>query len=209
MKYISGLIIFAFLNSTSVIAQTDSIVPVRVSSFGASINNSNTKLIWKTVCYLSYAKFHIQKSGNGTTYTTIDSITADQLRCRQPFEYLDNSVQSTGSIFYRINVGDIDGRLYHSKIIKVNFRKGPAEILSVYPTVINTSSTIVYSSAGAEAVIIRLINSSGVVVKQFNLRIDKGVNNYSLDFSGVANGKYWLSTAENNRSNETIGVIKL
>ncbi len=190
-------------------AQNDSsIYPVSLSSFEGGVSNNHARLKWKTVCYLSFANFQIQKSLNGTTFSTINSFVADRLRCQQPFEFVDSSSYNSGNVFYRINVGDIDGNFYHSRIIKVLNKQSDMEVLSVYPTVINSKANIVLSSPFDGNIRMRLISSGGIVVKQYYYKVSKGVSNFSLDFSDIAKGSYWITLVETKGMQHAVAVIK-
>lgn len=113
-------ILFLLIVCTSTSAQSDSnYLPVRLASFDVSANNNIAKLNWRTICYLQYANFQIQKSADGKNFTTIYSFTADKLRCRQPFDFTDSSLSNLGNVYYRINVGNIDGQFLSSAIRNV------------------------------------------------------------------------------------------
>lgn len=189
-------------------AQNDSsIYPVSLSSFQGGVAGNNARLKWKTVCYLSFANFQIQKSLNGTTFSTINSFVADRLRCQQPFEFVDSSSYNSGNVFYRINVGDIDGNFYHSRMIKVLNRLTDFEV-KVYPTVINSKANIVLSSPIDDNIRMRLISSGGIVVKQYYYKVSKGVSNFSLDFSDIAKGSYWITTVKTKGMQHAVAIIK-
>ena len=189
-------------------AQLDSIrFPVSLSSFEAGLLNNTTKLKWKTACYISYANFQIQKSADGIIFSTINSFTADRLRCQQPFEFIDSAV-NTGNIFYRINAGDIDEHFYHSKIISINNKKINVEILSVYPTLIQSNTTIVLSLPYDGDIKMNLINTNGVLIKHYNYNLKRGVSNLSLDFSNVSKGSYWIKVADAKGKQKSVTVIK-
>ena len=203
------LIIFLIFIVASVYAQADTAYyPVRVSSFEAGFNTNSPKLRWKTVCNLSYARFQIQKSANGTDFSTINSFVADKARCQQPFEFYDTAHSSPGNVFYRINVGDIDGNFYHSRIIKVLNK--PSEVLqvSVFPSVITSKANLVLSSANDSRIQIRLLSSTGAIVKQYLYSVKKGVSNYSLDFADVSHGQYWIAIVDSKGMTHSVPVIR-
>lgn len=118
MKLLNILLLITCFGITanSQINVSDSI-PVRLSVLEARTVGNDARLDWKVVCLLPYAKFEIQRSLNGINYTTINTFEADLVRCRQPFDFTD--ANTTGKTFYRIRVGDLDGRFYHSKIVAV------------------------------------------------------------------------------------------
>ncbi len=209
MKKVVYLLIFYIGISQTLHAQVDSTVfPVSLSSFEAEVNNNFAKLKWKTICYLTYANFQIQKSFDGATFSTINSFSADRLRCTQPFELVDSSGNQPGNVFYRINAGDIDGNFYYSKIIKVLNSKGAFEILSVYPSMIHSSANIVLSSPQDDNINMKLINTTGRIIKQFSYRMKKGVSNFIIDFGNVSAGNYWISSVNSKGVQRSIAVVK-
>lgn len=118
MKWLTYLLFLCCFSVTanSQIYVNDSI-PIRLSAIEARTVGDNARLDWKVVCLLPYARFEIQRSLNGVNFTTINSFEADRARCRQPFDFTD--ANTTGTSFYRIRVGDLDGRFFHSKIVAV------------------------------------------------------------------------------------------
>ena len=190
-------------------AQTDSIrYPVSLSSFEARSLNNTTKLKWKTECYISYANFQIQKSSDAVTFTTINSFIADRLRCLQPFEFIDSLSLNSPVIYYRINAGDIDGHFFHSKIVRLSNKQTDFEIVSVYPTVIKSKTSMVLSSPYDGNIKMNLINSGGIVVKHYYYNVKKGVSNFTLDFGDVSKGSYWIKLIDVKGKQQSIAVIK-
>ena len=190
-------------------AQIDSIrFPVSLSSFEARFLNNTTKLKWKTECYISYANFQIQKSSDAVTFTTINSFIADRLRCQQPFEFIDNAAYNSDIVYYRINAGDIDGHFFHSKIVRVSNKQTEVEIVSVYPTVINSKTNMVLSSPFDGNIKMSLINSGGIVVKHYLYNVKKGVSNFTLYLGGVSKGSYWIKLTDVKGNQQSIAVIK-
>ncbi len=200
-------VIFTLLISFVQAQNDSSVYPVSLSSFQGSVAGNNARLKWKTVCYLSFANFQIQKSVNGTTFSTINSFVVNRLKCQQPFEFTDSSSYNSGNVFYRINVGDIDGNFYHSRIIKVVNRQADFEV-KVYPTVINSKANIVLSLPADDNITVRLISSNGIIVKQNRYHVSKGVTNFSLKFNDIAKGSYWITAVEPKGMQHAVAIIK-
>ena len=171
-------------------AQPDSL-PVRLSALEASTNGNTARLDWKVVCFLQYAKFEIQRSANGINYTTINTFEADQLRCRQPFDFIDGNI--SGRVYYRIKVGDLDGRFAVSKTVAVSGKVNEFEIKSLTPSLINTNTTLSISSATADNAEIAIINFQGKVVKRIAINLNKGTTELPVDMISLAKGNYILS----------------
>lgn len=190
-------------------AQTSSTVPVSISSFDATAANNFNKLFWKTACSLEYANFEIQRSYNGIDYSTIRKFRADRLRCRQPFDFSDSTVnQLSGRIFYRLKVGDIDGRIYNSKIVSVITHGDGIEINSFTPTLVTGSASLSISSSVNDDAIITIVNVQGMIVSSQKIKLKKGVNNIDINTSGLQSGKYWLKLINSKTDLKTVQFIK-
>lgn len=186
-----------------------SYVPVRISSIDAVSNSDNNKLVWKTACFISYAKFDIQRSYDGVNYSTINTFSADQLRCQQPFDYSDFAAdQFAGKVFYRLKVGDLDGRVYNSKIVSVFTRGQGIEINSLLPTIVTSSAALSISSSAADNSVITVTNANGVVVKTISVKLVRGVNNVQIAASELSAGNYWLTIKTSKEWTKTIQFVK-
>lgn len=182
--------IICSIEANSQTTQSDSI-PVRLSTLEASTNGNTVRLDWKVVCFLQYAKFEIQRSANGINYTTINTFEADQLRCRQPFDFTDANI--SGRVYYRIKVGDLDGRFAVSKTVVVSGKVNGFEINSLTPSLINTNTTLSISSATADKAEIAIINFQGTIVKRISVNLNKGTTEFPVNMNSLAKGNYILS----------------
>ncbi len=203
------LVLTILIGKSAVQAQvyiTDS-VPVRLSTLDARSNGNDARLDWKVVCFLNYAKFEIQRSADGTNYATINIFEADYLRCRQPFDYTDANIN--GKAFYRIKVGDIDGRIYHSKIVAVTGKEKGFEINSLTPTAVTSHAILSVSSANTDNAQIAITNFYGTVVKRLSFSLNKGTTELTLDMGNLSTGNYILSLTNGFSGRKTVRFTKL
>jgi hypothetical protein len=190
MKFLFSTTLILVFSFTGYSQSDSATIPVRLSYFEAGPNAGNTILRWKTVCYLDYANFNIQKSTDGSNYQSINNFTADKLRCQQPFDFTDNNSGLAARVFYRITVKDIDGKAYQSKIVSVfNQGKGFA-INSFAPTIISTAVNISISSSANEIIQLSLINIQGAIVKQQSIAVTKGASTHQVSMEELQKGKY-------------------
>lgn len=185
---------------------TDS-VPVRLSTLDARSIGNDARLDWKVVCFLDYAKFEIQRSPDGINYSTINIFEADQLRCRQPFDFTDANI--SGKAFYRIKVGDLNGRIYHSKIVAVTGKEKGFKINSLTPTLINTNALLSVSSASTDNAEIAITNFQGNTVKRIAIQLNKGVTEFRFDAGSLATGNYVLTLTNGFSDRKTVRFTKL
>ena len=166
---------------------TDS-VPVRINYFTTVQYNNQTRLNWKVVCNLDHANFEIQRSTNGFDYTTINSFSANRLRCLSPFNY-DDAIFPTRT-FYRLKVGDKDGNYSNSKVLVTFGKENSFEINSIVPNLVTTSTLIRISAAENGKADIFITNFQGVVAKRFNINLNKGVSEVKMDLTDLPKGIY-------------------
>ena len=192
MKKIISIIIFITVSSGTSAQSDINYFPVRLSSFDATVYNNIAKLHWSTICYLQYANFQIQKSSDGENFTTIHSFTADKFRCTQPFDFVDSSLTYLGKVFYRINVGNIDGEFFSSAIRPVYLKEKGFDLVSVYPTMATSFLNFSLSDNKSESFWSVIINQSGAVVKKQQFQAVNGITKYTLNTNNLPSGYYWL-----------------
>lgn len=166
---------------------------VRLSSFDINLQANNlTKLHWKTICFLQYANFELQKSYDGVNFSTFHSFSADRLRCQQPFDFIDSSIHPNENIYYRINAGNAEGKFYSSAIKYLALKD---KNFKVYPLTQNiVSSTVSFSVANFDVKPIKvfIFNSTGVLFKTVQLQLSKGISSVNISVDNLQTGLFYL-----------------
>lgn len=190
-------------------AQSDSsFFTVRLSAFDVSANKNISKLHWKTVCYLQYANFEIQKSTNGTDYITLNSFTADRLRCLQPFDFVDSALSNQGNVFYRVNVGNIDGTFYHSVVRRVFLKAKGFDLVSVYPTIATDAINFSLTNGENETFLAMVVDQRGIIVKEQKHQTPKGLSYNNFQIGNLPSGYYLLQVLNEKGEIKTAKFIK-
>lgn len=202
------LIILTLSVSFSIKAQdfsSDS-VPVRLKYIKATQQNGSNKLQWSVVCLLDYARFDIQRSDDGVTYTSIYQLQADKTRCLAAFEHDDNS--GNGRLFYRIRVGDLDGRYYTSKTVIVYGREKGFEITSISPSVVQTGTYLSVSSATTDRVETSIADIKGNIIRRRYYTVQTGNNDLFMDASSLQKGIYFVTLINQSGQKKVSRFIK-
>lgn len=183
----------------------DTLTGLRLSSFTAGKQNTVVRLNWRVACQLSYAQFEVQRSVNGTDYTTIHSFQADYLRCQQPFDYTDPA--AAGQVFYRIKVGDIDGRFSTEKIVRVSAREISETTIKIISPVSGNHLQLTVEAINNDPVTIQVLNAAGVVLQKNNIYPLKGINQIELPVNHLAGGIY-LVQYQSGQQSKSLQFIK-
>jgi hypothetical protein len=181
-------------------------IPVRLKYIQAAQQSNANKIIWSVVCLLDYAKFDIQRSQDGIHYTSISQFEADRLRCLSPFEYEDRS--STGRSFYRVRVGDLDGRFYTSKTIVVYGKEKGFEITAISPSIVSNKSNVSISSSSANRAELVIADQNGKIVSKKIYHLQTGNNEILLDAALLNKGNYFLTIINANGQKRTARFVK-
>ena len=186
---------------------TDSI-PVRLSYINGERLGNNNRIDWKVACFLQHANFEIQRSADNINFETVHSFQADELRCREPFFYTDNTATSDKS-FYRIKVGDIDGRFYSSGIIALYKSPDKMDITAITPSISTGKFSLQVSSASADKADIIITTSGGKIVHQQSLRMQKGNNTVNLLLNHLSAGLHYITIISSTRQVSKSSFIKI
>lgn len=196
----------ACINSEAQNITSDS-VPVRVSYFTSTLKNNTTLLNWKVVCYLSYANFQVQRSSNGIDYTTINSFTADRIRCLSPFDFED--AFASARTYYRLKVGDKDGNFSTSKVLVAFGKEKSFEINSITPNLISSNTVLSISSADNDKAEILITGYQGHIVKRVNIQLSKGISDVKINLSDLPKGLYIIKVTNSLSEIRVSKIFKL
>lgn len=193
MKQFITFFFFMSFFSSNVRSQLtgDTSIGIRLSTFNASKQNNEVKLNWKVACRISFARFEVQRSTDGINFSTINSFQADYLRCQQPFDYTDPTV--IGQVFYRIKVGDIDGRFSTEKVVKVTGKEITDTEIRIVSPVTGSFLQLTVAANSNEKIELQMLNMSGNTLQNLSISPGKGINQMEIPLTNFQAGMYILS----------------
>jgi hypothetical protein len=165
-------------------ANTSQPLPLKLFSFEATKQSGKALLSWKTENDINTAKFIIERSTDGRTYTGIDTITTSSNNGAGQYDFIDEQPLVRIN-YYRLKIVQRDGAYSYSVVRKLDFSNNNDDIL-IYPNPVKNAT--IYISASADCKNALLYDVSGKLVKNFVLQ---GRNN-TIDIAGIANGIYQL-----------------
>jgi hypothetical protein len=184
------------------------VLPIRLEYFTGVKHNNNNILTWKVDCInSSKVIMDIERSKDGSRFNTIKNITADALRCLQPFEYTDE-VLLAGYNYYRLRMTDADGKItYSNKIVLLN-SKSDLDISVAFPSIVKNNTTLQISAAQKMQLTIVITDCTGRTVQKRSCSLIAGNNSVQFDLSKLAPGVYQVTGYTAGERTEPIRFIK-
>jgi hypothetical protein len=92
-------------------------LPVTITKFNGQHKGTHTLLRWDTATEIDTDAFHVQRSEDGHTYTTIGLVNAKgNTSLRQSYAFEDYQ-RTTHTVYYRLLIMDFDGSYEYTKTI--------------------------------------------------------------------------------------------
>ncbi|KAA9039391.1 T9SS type A sorting domain-containing protein [Ginsengibacter hankyongi] len=94
------------------------VLPVTLLTFNGNLSNQAILLNWKTSSEHGSKYFDIEKSGNGTNFTTIGKVNAaGNSSSGRNYNYTDRQIDEYN--YYRLKMADIDGKFTYSSTVLI------------------------------------------------------------------------------------------
>lgn len=177
---------------------TPIVLPVKLISFTGSYSETGiVTLNWKTASEKNNQGFEIQKSTNGTEWSTTgweegngSTVTVSNYSVL----FANNSNQA---YYYRLKQIDFDGQFEYSSVIKLVKDSELNTEQGVYP---NPSQGVLHLTT--PSIYTEVLSIDGQVV----LKLDKETS--TLDLTSLKEGVYYIKTMSENNTHSTVKVVK-
>jgi hypothetical protein len=185
------------------------VVPVKLETINAYKVNTGIALDWKLTCLSSGITMEVQRSADTRNFSTIESITATQARCAEPFNYLD-AAPLRGRNFYRLKMTDADGRVSYSPVVLVmNSGGGGLEFVGLYPSATHDKTMLSISSDRQAIIEVAITDMSGRIISKGKHTITAGSSLIPVDCTKLAAGMYNVTAITENTVGTTLRLVKL
>lgn len=183
--------------------ESNGVLPTNITSIILT-NKSNTNILsWISENEINVSHFNIQYSTNGKEFTTVGLISAG--KNQYSFNHTNYSLQNTN--YYRLQIVDKDGSATYSKIVSVSSIKFKEQI-SLYPTVVNSTTTLKINVDKNEIYTVNILDVNGKIITQKSYNIQQGINTVTIDCSVLQPKMYFISVMNKNETVTTQKIIK-
>jgi Secretion system C-terminal sorting domain len=191
------------INATSVTVQKVFNLPLTWGSFTVTPENGQASLAWSTLQESNTANFLVQRSEDGTTFTTIGTVKASG-NTTQPTNYgfTDPSPALTGFDYYRLQEVDLDGHPSYSAIRVTSFGKENSVVVQTSP---NPVTDLLNITALADNITITINDMTGRILR--TLHYDQGF--YQTSFHDFPAGTYQVNIYKQQQKIDSRLILKL
>ena len=167
-------------------------VPVEFTSFTASINGNNVKLLWETASELNNSGFSVERKSVNSEFTEVGFVPGFGTTTEaKSYSFLDQNLQN-GIYSYRLKQIDFDGTFEYSQEVEVEvFTPATFNLEQNYPNPFNPSTGIKYSVPESGNIRLSVFNVVGeevaVLVNGFS---QAGSFEVTFDASNLSTGVY-------------------
>ncbi|MES2429445.1 MAG: T9SS type A sorting domain-containing protein [Bacteroidota bacterium] len=181
----------------------ESIVPLRLGNFSATLNNNIALLNWNTISEENLKYFEIERSYSGNDFKVIVQQKAiGNSSSNNNYNLSDNVDFSNQYAYYRIKAVDITGSFIYSQIVKLDLKNYLIAEIITYPNPFSTQLKVEISCKQSADINVQLFNSSGQYIFNKVISVIKGKNMLDLtnEIKNLSKGTYLLKIITENRS---------
>lgn len=185
------------------------IIPVELTSFTASVNNSNVQLIWKTATESNNRGFYIERKSLDD-YEVIGFVNGAGTSTEPKTYSFSDFKLNPGVYQYRLKQIDYDGTFEYSNSVEVDIM-GPDEfsLQQNYPNPFNPSTKIEFLIAENSFVSLKVFDVLGQeVTTLINEELTAGLHTYDFNALGLNSGVYFYKIETNSIDGKAFNDVK-
>ncbi|MCZ7608824.1 MAG: T9SS type A sorting domain-containing protein [Ignavibacterium sp.] len=188
----------------------NSVVPVELTSFTASVIDGNVILSWSTATETNNSGFEVERSFNGSDFANVAFVAGNGTSLQIHNYSITDKNLVDGNYSYRLKQIDFNGDFEYSKIINIEVT-APVEfsLAQNFPNPFNPSTKITFGLAIDSKVKLSVYNLLGEQVAELlNSNFSAGTHNVSFDASNLNSGVYFYRLDANGIDGQNFSSIK-
>jgi hypothetical protein len=184
------------------------VLPVTLEYFEGVKQNDINVLRFKVNCSGSNNNtLTVERSADGSNFSTVNTVVADGLRCLQPFSYTDNH-PLPGYNYYRLAMQDENGKTtYSNRIVVLNKATG-FEMVNLAPAMVTGNTVLNVSAAQKMQVTVVVTDIAGRVQQKNTYYLTAGSNQLKINCGHLAAGFYQVAVCAADGEIKTVRFVK-
>jgi hypothetical protein len=183
-----------------------STLPVKLLSFTGNYRNQVATLTWETENEQNFDHFVIERSSNGSSFSTMGARTAGNGSNRQAYQFPDDLSTASGTVFYyRLKIVDKDGQFKYSNVIMIRKELKNINGITINPSpVVGGVATVRFTAPSNSVANFKVIDMNGKLVLQQQNKISEGNNSISINNLDRLQAGFYLLQMANGDETTTV-----
>ena len=185
-------------------------LPIVVNYLQGTKQGSSHNLNWKVTCASSSsATMVLERSADNRNFAAINTVTADALRCAQPFNYVDASPLA-GVNYYRLRITDANGKITYSNTIALVNKLSGVEIVGIAPNPVTSAGAATLNVASAQQGTLKIVvtDLAGRQLITQTEKIIAGSNQIPMNFAKLSGGSYQVTAITEDGKATSVRFVK-
>ncbi len=179
---------------------------VELLKFDGTATAAGNHLMWMTANEVDNDSFTLTRSEDGVTFEAIATIPSrGNSSSAQHYDFIDGQL-AADKYYYQLLITDLDGSQVKSNVVVLSTKLSDA-IVSITPNPASNMVNLDFVASSTGRLQIELIDIVGRQVAAFDVEVQRGYNNVSLDLVNYPVGVYFISLV-NDDSRTTEKLIK-
>ncbi len=178
----------------------DAVLPVTYALLNGRKVGADNILTWSTYTEVNNKGFDVQRSSNGVNFETIGSVASKATNGNSMlllnYSFTDSKLTS-GTMYYRLQQKDIDGKTTLSNIVMIADKVGKAGIAAMYPNPARNQISLNINAVESHNIQLMITDANGRQVKAQAAQVMQGANVIGLDVSKLPAGIYNITVHMN------------
>jgi hypothetical protein len=180
------------LDSVKVVANFAPVLPLNLANFKVAQRTNAVDLSWTAFNESSMLRHDIERSSNGSAFTSIGSVAAQNNRTSYSYNYLD-ATPTQGPNYYRLRSVSNTGEVSYSNILRINLGAGRTDLAILSNPVIGRVVNLQLSNFERGQYAINIFNNVGQKVFTQSMNLSGGSSTEIVNLpSGITRGNYFL-----------------
>lgn len=181
-------------DGTAIIGDNGGPVPVKLTTFKATLVNKMGLVKWTTESELNNDYFIVERSDDGVHFTSRGKVNGNGTTAfSHAYEYNDVLNTTSAIVYYRLKIVDTDGQYGFSKIVAIKLNGVSVNNFNVFPNPFISDIKVSVTSPADEIASFRVISFDGKEMLSRKVSLQSGDNIVVLsNFGTIAKGNYIL-----------------
>jgi PKD repeat protein len=170
-------------------------IPLNINSvvLNGSKNGATVNLNWQTINkkYTNY--YQLEQSTDGVNFETIQTVEHNNIAEDLENNYIDAIMPQSNIVFYKLKLITVSGQTITSNLLQFTNTLSNTDLMYALPTLVNNECNIYLETKINQTAELKIYNSTGRLITQKQLALNKSLNEFKIDCSTLSSGIYLIN----------------